>query len=98
MQNQLRTAPKGMQGGWFISHLAFYELQRTLYQGTLYSIAVSLTLALIVLALITLNPLISLYAILTIGAIIIVTVAILILLGWKLNILESVAITTAIGK
>lgn len=59
---------------------------------------VSLTLALIVLALVTLNPLISLYAILAIGAVIIVTVAILILLGWKLNILESVAITTAIGK
>jgi len=98
MQNQLRTAPRGMRRGWFISHLEFYELQRTLYHGTLYAMGVSLTLALIVLALVTLNPLISLYAILAIGAVIIVTVAILILLGWKLNILESVAITTAIGK
>ncbi|KAG5331523.1 DISP1 protein, partial [Acromyrmex charruanus] len=97
MQNQLRTAPRGMRRGWFISHLEFYELQRTLYHGTLYAMGVSLTLALIVLALVTLNPLISLYAILAIGAVIIVTVAILILLGWKLNILESVAITTAIG-
>lgn len=97
MQNELRTAPKGMRRGWFISHLEFYELQRTLYQGTLYAMGVSLTLALIVLALVTLNPLISLCAIIAIGAVIIVTVAILILLGWKLNILESVAVTTAIG-
>ncbi|XP_011634830.1 protein dispatched [Pogonomyrmex barbatus] len=97
MQKQLRTAPKGMRGGWFISKLEFYELQRTLYDGTIWAIAVSLSLALIVLALVTLNPLVSLYAIITIGAVIIVTIAILILLGWKLNVLESVAISTAIG-
>ncbi|XP_018405326.1 PREDICTED: protein dispatched homolog 1 [Cyphomyrmex costatus] len=97
MQHQLRTAPRGMRRGWFISHLEFYELQRTLYRGTLCAMGVSLILALIVLALVTLNPLISLYAILTIGAVIVVTVAILILLGWRLNVLESVAVSTAIG-
>lgn len=98
MQDQLRSAPRGMRGGWFISRLEFYELQRTLHEGTIWAIGVSLTLALIVLALVTLNPLVSLYAIVTIGAAIIVTVAILILFGWKLNVLESVAISTAIGK
>lgn len=98
MQTQLRIAPKGMRGGWFISHLEFYELQRTLYQGTIWAMGMSLTLALIVLALVTLNPLISLYAIIAIGAVIVVTVAVLILLGWTLNILESVAICTCIGK
>ncbi|XP_029662048.1 protein dispatched-like [Formica exsecta] len=97
MQDQLRSAPRGMRGGWFVSGFEFYELQRTLYEGTIWAMGVSLTLALIVLVLVTLNPLISLYAIVTIGAAIIVTVAILILLGWKLNVLESVAITTAIG-
>ncbi|XP_011863762.1 PREDICTED: protein dispatched-like [Vollenhovia emeryi] len=97
MQNQLRSAPKGMRGGWFISHLEFYELQRTLYEGTISAMAVSLTLALIVVAMVTLNPLISLYAIVAIGAVIIVTVAMLILLGWTLNVLESIAISTTIG-
>ncbi|KAL6444551.1 hypothetical protein ACFW04_001990 [Cataglyphis niger] len=97
MQDQLQSAPRGMRGGWFVSRFEFYELQRTLYEGTIWAMGVSLTLALIVLVLVTLNPLISLYAIVTIGAAIIVTVAILILLGWKLNVLESVAITTAIG-
>ncbi|KAL0111794.1 hypothetical protein PUN28_013169 [Cardiocondyla obscurior] len=97
MQKQLRTAPKEMRGGWFISHLEFYELQRTLYQGTMWAMGVSLTLALIVLILVTLNPLISLYTIIAVGAVIIVTVGILILLGWTLNVLESVAISTTIG-
>lgn len=98
MQNQLRTAPKEMQGGWFVSHLEFYELQRTLYQGTTRAIGVSLTLSLIILVVVTLNLLISLYAIIAIGAVIIVTVALLILFGWTLNVLESVAICTTIGK
>ncbi|CAK9826246.1 Protein dispatched homolog 1 [Anthophora retusa] len=97
MQDQLRNAPLGMRGGWFVSKLEFYELQRTLYEGTLWAMGVSLILALIVLAFVTFNPLISLYAIVTIGAAITVTIAGLILLGWKLNVLESVAISTAIG-
>jgi len=98
MQNQLQNAPKGMQGGWFISNFEFYELQRTLYEGTMWAMGISLSLALIVLVFVTLNPLISLYAVVTIGSAIIVTIAILILLGWKLNVLESIAVSTAIGN
>ncbi|XP_012135069.1 protein dispatched isoform X1 [Megachile rotundata] len=97
MQDQLKSAPEGMRGGWFVSRLEFYELQRTLYEGTLWAMGVSLILALTVLVFVTFNPLISLYAIVTIGAAIIVTIAGLILLGWKLNVLESVAVSTAIG-
>ncbi|XP_066585770.1 protein dispatched [Prorops nasuta] len=97
MQNQLTTAPIGLRNGWFVSKLEFYELQRTLYEGTIWAMGVSMGLALIVLALVTLNPLVSLYAILAIGAAIVVTVAALVLLGWKLNVLESVAVSTAIG-
>lgn len=87
-----------MQRGWFVSRFEFFELQRTLYQGTVWAMGVSLTLALAVLALVTLNPLISLCAVLTIGAAIMVTISVLVLLGWKLNVLESVAVSTAIGK
>ncbi|XP_012258366.2 protein dispatched [Athalia rosae] len=97
MKEQLLNAPTGMRGGWFISRLEFYELQRTLYEGTLCAMGVSMGLALIVLALVTLNPLVSLYAIIAIGAAIVVTVACLVLLGWRLNVLESVAVSTAIG-
>lgn len=94
---QLKTAPKTMQGGWFVSSFEFYDLQRILSQGTITAIGVSMLLALIVLFLATLNVVTSLYAILNITCSILVTMAILVLLGWKLNILESVAISTAIG-
>ncbi|XP_015609573.1 protein dispatched homolog 1 isoform X2 [Cephus cinctus] len=97
MQDQLSSAPLGMRGGWFVSRLEFYELQRTLYEGTLWAMGVSMILALTVLALVTLNPLVSLYAILAIGAAIVVTVSALVLLNWRLNVLESVAVSTAIG-
>lgn len=91
------SAPPGMKGGWFVSHLKFYELQRALYEGTIWAMIVSMILAFAVLAFVTLNFLVSLYAIIAIGAAIVVTVAALVLLGWRLNVLESVAVSTAIG-
>ncbi|XP_011313149.1 protein dispatched [Fopius arisanus] len=97
MQQQLKSAPPEMKNGWFVSRLEFFELQRTLYEGTLWAMGVSMILALVVLALVTLNLLVSLYAIVAIGAAILVTVAALVILGWRLNVLESVAVSTAIG-
>lgn len=97
MLKELQMAPDGMKNGWFISELDFYDLQRELSASTLTAVAISMGLALIVLLLSTLNILTSLYAILTITCSIFVTVAILVLLGWKLNILESIAVSTAIG-
>ncbi|GJQ67819.1 putative hedgehog receptor [Trypoxylus dichotomus] len=96
-QDQLKTAPETMRGGWFVSSFEFYDLQRILSQGTLMAIGVSMLLALIVLFFATLNVITSLYAIFNTTCCIFVTMAILVLLGWKLNILESVAISTAIG-
>nr|CAD7587776.1 unnamed protein product [Timema genevievae] len=61
-KKQMSKAPEGMQHGWFISDLEFYDLQHTLSQDTLVAI-----------------------------------VAILVLLNWKLNVLESIAISVAIG-
>ncbi|KAJ8926816.1 hypothetical protein NQ314_020664 [Rhamnusium bicolor] len=97
MNGQLQTAPDSMKNGWFISDLEFYDLQRELNASTEIAVAMSMGLALIVLFLSTLNVLTSLYAIITITSSIFVTMAVLVLLGWKLNILESIAISTAIG-
>ncbi|XP_056645516.1 protein dispatched [Diorhabda sublineata] len=97
MTKQLESAPIPMKNGWFISELAFYDLQRELNASTQISIMISMGLALIVLFLSTLNILTSLYAIMTITSSISVTMAVLVLLGWKLNILESTAVSTAIG-
>lgn len=97
MKEELKTAPDTMKNGWFVSDLDFYDLQRELSEGTVMAIAMSMGLALVVLLVSTLNILTSLYAIITITFSILVTMAVLVLLGWKLNVLESVAVSTAIG-
>lgn len=93
----LTSAPVGMRNAWFISDLDFYDLQRTLSDGTIYAICVAMIASLIVLMLITLNVIISIFAVLTVTFAIFATVAVLVLLGWKLNVLESISVSTAIG-
>lgn len=96
-REELRSAPNEMKNGWFISDLDFYDLQETLSHGTLIAICMSMGVALLVLLFVTLNLLISFYAIITVTFTIFTTIAILILLGWKLNVLESIAVSSAIG-
>lgn len=97
IQEQLKTAPSGMKNGWFVSEFHFFDLQRVLSDSTVFAIAIAMIVSFTVLLLVTLNILISMYAILTISCSIFATVAILVLLGWKLNVLESIAVSTAIG-
>lgn len=96
-KSQLELAPYTMKRGWFISELSFYDLQHSLSQDTIMSIYISMGVALVILFGATLNILTSLYAIFTIVCSILVTLAILVLSGWRLNILESVAVSSAIG-
>lgn len=96
-ENAMKKAPIGMRNAWFISDLNFYDLQDTLSQGTLIAIAVAMVTSLIVLLIVTLNIFISFFAVITVTLTIISTIACLVLLGWKLNVLESVAVTAAIG-
>lgn len=74
-QKELLTAPPGMKGGWFVSELGFYDLQLTLSSGTILSIGVSMTVALAVVFLVSLNVFISFYAVLAITCTIFVTVS-----------------------
>ncbi|XP_014829226.1 PREDICTED: protein dispatched homolog 1 [Poecilia mexicana] len=94
---ELRFAPEGLSHGWFVSNLEFYDLQDSLSGGTLVAMALSVTVAFSVMLLTTWNVIISLYAILSIAGTIFVTVGSLVLLGWELNVLESVTISVAVG-
>lgn len=94
---ELRFAPAGLSHGWFISNLEFYDLQDSLSDGTLVAMALSVGVAFSVMLLTTWNVIISLYAILSIAGTIFVTVGSLVLLGWELNVLESVTISVAVG-
>lgn len=95
--NETKSAPVGLRNGWFVSDLAFYDLQDTLTYDTLMAIFTAMLFSLFVLAFFTLNVVISVYSILTIMFTIMTTIGILVLMGWKLNVLESIAVSTAIG-
>lgn len=97
IKKEMSTAPFGMKRAWWISNLEFYDLQKSLSTGTLVSMAIAIAMAFAVMLLTTLNVLVSVYAILTIIGIISVTTGSLVLSGWKLNILESITMSVAVG-
>ena len=95
---KISTAPKELRCGFFISHLGFYDVQNSLTWDTIAAIGIALSATIIVLALATRNISLTISAATTVCATIFVTVGVLILIfDWKLNILESVAITLSIG-
>ncbi|XP_075060403.1 protein dispatched homolog 1 isoform X2 [Mixophyes fleayi] len=94
---ELQSAPVGLSNGWFVSNLEFYDLQDSLSDGTLIAMGLSVAVAFSVMLLTTWNVIISLYAIVSIAGTIFVTVGSLVLLGWELNVLESVTISVAVG-
>ncbi|XP_033734465.1 protein dispatched homolog 1-like [Pecten maximus] len=97
VKQELSTAPPEIKNGWFISDFEFYDLQNSLLGETPLAFGVSLAVVSVVAFLTTLNLLISFLAILSIAFVMFTTVAALVLLGWDLNILESVVVTVAIG-
>lgn len=95
--DMLKSAPEVLKKGWFTSELGFFDLQQTLSSGTLIAAAIAMISSLIALLIFTMNVCLSLYAVLTVIFTILSTMAVLVLLDWKLNILESIAVNTAIG-
>ncbi|KAL1131449.1 hypothetical protein AAG570_011066 [Ranatra chinensis] len=94
---QMSTAPPGMRNGWFVSDLGLYDVQGCLQTDTIAAAAVSVAVAFLVVLATTLDPVLGLVAVTTIAATIFVTVATLIAIGWRLNVLEAVAVSVAIG-
>ena len=77
--------------------LEFYSMQLEVSKGAYSSMALSLGLAFVVLLAATRNPLLTLYAVLTIFLILATVVGVLILDGWELNVTESVVLAIAVG-
>lgn len=97
MSLQLSTAPTSMSNGWFHSELSFYDVQRSLLGSTSLSIGIAMLIALIVLMASTWNIWLSLMSVLCLSCVVVVSIAMLVLLGWNLNVLESVCVTLAVG-
>lgn len=97
MAGWLEQAPPGMREGWLVTDVELFDLQMTLRSGTVQALSLSLLLSGLLVLLVTRSPLLTTLAGLSVAAVVLVTMATLVLLGWRLNILESVAVTVAIG-
>ncbi|KAK2190061.1 hypothetical protein NP493_90g01010 [Ridgeia piscesae] len=97
MKTQLKSAPDGLRSGFFSGFFDFYDLQHSLVTGTMTSVGLFLVLSFLVLLIAVRNVLITMYAMLTIVLSIACTVASIVLMGWKLNIVESITIMLAVG-
>ena len=100
MDSKLDSAPSGVKEGWLqtrYENFELYDLQSSLASGTYEAIGVSMAAAFVVMLVTSLNVLITFYAIFTIFLTISVCAGILVLLGWELNIVESVTLTMSVG-
>ena len=99
MEEQLRSAPVGLRSGFVsgVGSYTFYDLQNSLASGTYASVGLSIGVAFIVILLSVRNVLIAIYAMTTIMFAIACTISSIVLMGWKLNIIESLTITLAVG-
>jgi len=93
----LHSAPEGLRHGFFVSYLDFYDLQHSLASGIPLSAGLAVAVAAGVAFLVTLNLLVTLYAMLAVLVSICITVAALVCLGWRLNVVESVTVSVAAG-
>jgi hypothetical protein len=94
---KLVEAPVEMKNGWFVSELGFFDLQHSLVLDTLVSTGIAMIVCFVIVLLTTLELPLSIYAVFTVTLIKFCTIAVLTLLGWSLNVLESAIITVSIG-
>jgi len=95
----LANAPPEMQASLHQTNIAwaFYYLNETLISETFNGIVLALLLSLLILTLATLNPIMSLYSVLTIVLIIVDVFAYTVVIGYSLGVLEAVNYIVVIG-
>ncbi|XP_068539754.1 protein dispatched homolog 2 [Anas acuta] len=94
---EMKTAPVGLQNGWFTSKLELYNLQHSLSTETMVVMGLSIAISFVVLLLTTWNVLLSIFSVTAIAGTVLVTVGLLVLLEWQLNAVESLFISAAVG-
>uniref|UniRef100_A0A8C0GJJ2 Dispatched RND transporter family member 2 n=1 Tax=Chelonoidis abingdonii TaxID=106734 RepID=A0A8C0GJJ2_CHEAB len=94
---EMKSAPMGLQNGWYTSKLELYNLQHSLSTETMVVIGLSITISFVVLLLTTWNVILSIFSVTAITGTVLVTVGLLVLLEWQLNAVESLFISAAVG-
>jgi predicted RND superfamily exporter protein len=93
----LRSAPRSMKNGYFTSELQFYDLQDHLMTESLTSVLITAGIASLILYIVTGNIIVTMLAVICVYTSVTCSLAILALLRWHLNVLESLVITMASG-
>ena len=96
-QENTEDAPDSFSRGYWWMELGGYDLQTALGSGLKVSLGVALGVAFSVILLTTLNLLLSFYSIVSITFVISTTCGILILSGWRINIIESLIFSVSAG-
>uniref|UniRef100_A0A8C0EG52 Dispatched RND transporter family member 2 n=1 Tax=Bubo bubo TaxID=30461 RepID=A0A8C0EG52_BUBBB len=94
---EMKTAPVGLQNGWFTSKLELYNLQHSLSTEMMVVMGLSIAVSFVVLLLTTWNVLLSIFSVTAIAGTVLVTIGLLVLLEWQLNAVESLFISAAVG-
>uniref|UniRef100_A0ABM5FAF3 Protein dispatched homolog 2 n=1 Tax=Pogona vitticeps TaxID=103695 RepID=A0ABM5FAF3_9SAUR len=97
IREEMKTAPIGLQNGWFTSKLDLYNLQHSVDTESMVVLGLSIAICFIVLLLTTWNVLLSVFSITAIAGTVLVTIGLLVLLEWQLNAVESLFISAAVG-
>ncbi|XP_038059449.1 protein dispatched homolog 1-like [Patiria miniata] len=100
VDSKVKSAPTHLRHGWFVPYttdIGFYDLQRSLASGTIFSMLVTLGIGSVILLFAIQNIILTVNAMITITSTVFVTVGALVLLGWELNIVESTVITLSVG-
>ena len=101
VQTKVASAPESLKNGWAISQggaqLYFVDLQDSLASGTPGALGITLIVMLIIILCTIQNVVLALIAIVTVGFAVFVTIGSLVLLGWELNIFESIILTLSVG-
>lgn len=97
LELKLDSAPPSMKNGWFVSDLAFYELQNSLLFGAFVAVGVASLVSFLLVVAVTLNIRLSVIAVMNMMAVILFVLVSFILIGWSLNVFQSIIISLLIG-
>lgn len=79
-------------GAW-----SWFNVQSLLFKQAWIGISVSMALSLLILVVFTMNPVISIFAIFSIGCIVVCLLGVLHLLNWDIGVVESIAAIMVVG-
>ena len=87
----------GLTSGWITTYIAFYAVQKAMAEGAYQSTIIAIIFTLCTLIFMTRRPMTSVLVACQIACVVISVIGVFVLLGFELNIVESVVIAVSVG-